>query len=323
MKNFKPQDEHFNNLSSLLEACKTKYTLPFKQACQMLKCSRSWAQNYIRPYVPCIYLRNGIRGDVQKGINYAKLISQQCGRTSNESIYLDKNAFNEYIFHSIVSCQKRSKRVCASYFMKPDQYRNYLFNLLKLRFKTYTYNVYECGNYDEYMQLLKEISELYRQYIDEDILQVIGTPTSRFKRTDSEYIDVPIPDTPIESWKAVHDLMDYGDIEETIYRQLYQNGCLRIELRLPDKNGEIKSAGKIYYILDPEPIVSQTIPENLLQECQRKYDYSFLNWYFNISKYTDSYCPAVQNAYSNDDTLVIAQSNWQSYCKKFKKDFRY
>ena len=320
MKTFKPQDEHFNNFPELLKACQTTYTLPFKHACQMLKCSRSWAQNYIRPHVPCVYLSNGIRDNGQYRINYARIVSERFGKASDESIYLDEKAFNKYIFQSIVSCQKRSKCVCASYFMNPSQYKNYLFNLVDLRYKLCT-----CKPEDavESLRLLHEISKVYRQYIDTDILQIIDTPASCFKRTDSEYIDVPVPNAPIASWMAVHDLMDYGDVEETIYRRLYKNGCIRIELRLPDKNGEVKNSGKIYYITDPEPIIPQPVPDRLLQKWKNEYGESFLNGYFNTYIPTDSYYAARQNLYTLDDSLVITQSAWQNYCKQFGKDFLY
>ena len=59
MRNFIPQQEKFYHFSELINAAKYQYTLSFKDACKALKCSRSWAQKYIRPHVPTIYLTNG------------------------------------------------------------------------------------------------------------------------------------------------------------------------------------------------------------------------------------------------------------------------
>lgn len=52
MRNYIPQQQKFNDFSDLIDAAATQYTLSFKDACKALKCSRSWAQKYIRPNVP-------------------------------------------------------------------------------------------------------------------------------------------------------------------------------------------------------------------------------------------------------------------------------
>ena len=59
MRNYIPQQQQFNKFADLLEAASTQYTLSFRDACKALKCSRSWAQKYIRPNVANIYLPNG------------------------------------------------------------------------------------------------------------------------------------------------------------------------------------------------------------------------------------------------------------------------
>lgn len=122
MKNYIPQQQKFKSFSDLVETATTTYTLTFKAACKALKCSRSWAHTYIRTNVPHIYLSNGMGTNKP---NYAKIVSQavnmQNGNEdapySYESIYLDEEAFNNFIFSSLVSCQKRSKRIYPSYFL--------------------------------------------------------------------------------------------------------------------------------------------------------------------------------------------------------------
>ena len=72
--------------------------------------------------MPNIYIQNG-KGTGKA--NYAKLVSlavnQQNGSSgySNESVYLDEAAFNQFIFESIVSCQKRSKQAYKTFFIEP------------------------------------------------------------------------------------------------------------------------------------------------------------------------------------------------------------
>ena len=100
MRNYIPQQQQFEHFSDLANATANQYTLSFKDACKALKCSRSWAQKYIRPH---------------------------------------KYIFNQFIFDSIVSCQKRSKRVYKTNFIKPEfietYYQEQLFPYSKLFIK--------------------------------------------------------------------------------------------------------------------------------------------------------------------------------------------
>ena len=49
---------------------------------------------------------------------------------------------------------------------------------------------------------------------------------------------------------SVHDLKDYGDCDEEIYRQLFLTGCYRLEINIP---GEDEILSKKVYYLKPEP----------------------------------------------------------------------
>ena len=244
MKTYKKQTEQFDTFDKLIYALKTKYTLSFKQACKQLKCSRSWAQQYIRPNIPCVYLPNG-KGT--SSANYAKIASLRLndnilsyGHYSNESIYLDESAFNTFIHDSIVSCTKRSKCAYRTYFIDEKFLYKYYSDMLSLYHK----------------KAYSKMNDLYLSYAKNDYVKSIihNSIVYQNKRSVAPFIDVPIPATPIKNWNAVHDLMDYGDTEEPIYRKLFCNGCIRVEIILPDKNGVIKNSGKIYYIDDPEPI---------------------------------------------------------------------
>ena len=114
---------------------------------------------------------------------------------------------------------------------------------------------------NEKQKLLDRMHSLYLIYTKDKFVEEIIHPAivSQTKRTVAEFIDVAMPTTPISQWKAVHDLMDYGDIEETIYRQLFSEGCIRVEIKLPDKNGVVKDTGKVYYISGPEPMKKEAL----------------------------------------------------------------
>lgn len=268
-KHIQRQDENFETFNQLVMAAAETYTLSLKSACKALKCSRSWANNYIRPYVPAIYVSNGRltdpKGNVIKKTNYAYILSIMVneirvdGETdpSNESIYLDKQKFNEYVKSRIVKCQKRSKKVPKTYFIAEEKLKEYYLELFKNLFS---------NKVDE-----QDLTKIFLSYVDDDIRSTIEKnivlPT---KRTKAEWVDVKLPEADIKDWKAVHDLMDYGDVEETIYRELFRNGSIRIELMFPDKEGTLKSKGKVYYIDDPNPII---IPEE-----RKKLEEESLKW---------------------------------------------
>ena len=301
MRNFIPQQEQFENFSSLINAATTQYTLSFRDACKALKCSRSWAQKYIRPHVPTIYLSNG-KGTHKA--NYARLVSLSVNKIigeegySNESVYLDAQAFNTFIFDSIVSCQKRSKRAYKTTFIKPDCIEIYYRELLSL----YSQFFHSRMTKKVAEKLWEKIDTLYLRYAKNEQVEKIIHPAivHPTKRTEAEFIDVSIPETPIVEWMAVHDLMDYGDIEETIYRSLFQEGCLRIEIKLPDKNGEIKENGKVYYISDPNPIKASSLSEAAIQRILRSFP--------DLQDAEDK----LQNLISYDG-INIKQAAWKEY----------
>ena len=300
MRNFIPQQEKFEKFSDLIDAAATQYTLSFRDACKALKCSRSWAQTYIRPHVANIYVQNG-KGTGKA--NYARLVSlavnQQNGSSgySNESVYLDEAAFNQFIFDAIVSCKKRSKQAYKTFFIESKHIEAYYRELLTLYYSLYGERKKEAAE-----KLLEQIDTLYLKYAKNNFVKDIIHPAIVYqtKRTDADFVDVAVPDVPIIEWKAVHDLMDYGDIEETIYRSLFKEGCIRIEIKLPDKNGEIKDIGKVYYISDPEPIKQITLSENMTKKI--------------LSSYTDT-----EDAKRKLDALIyydrinIKQSAWIKY----------
>lgn len=55
-----------------LDALSYKYTLGFREACQILKCSRDWITKYIKPNCHYIYLGNGIGSSMPDYASRAK-----------------------------------------------------------------------------------------------------------------------------------------------------------------------------------------------------------------------------------------------------------
>lgn len=314
MKNYKQQTNHFKNFNALLDAATTQYTLSYRDACKALKCSRKWADEYIRPNVPFIYLSNG-KGTGKA--NYARIVSSEVNwrreekiAYSNESVYLDREEFYNFITSHIVSCQKRSKAICKAYFVKPEKLENYYKDatdlLLRLtnEKKTTTQKI-----------LSEKLDNLYLEYAANNYVKqyIPRSIVLKTKRTSAKFIDVPYPDCQIEEWMAVHDMMDYGDVEETIYRELFEQGYIRIEVKIPDKDGVIKDKGKVFYITDPNPVESiaptPAIIDKILQPFNSENDRNVME------KLIESVCRL--------DKINITQKAWFDYNAMLGKNITY
>lgn len=289
------QQEHFDSFKDLVEAADTKYTLSFKAACKQLKCSRQWALDYIRPYVPSIYLSNGKSGS---GPNYAALVSKilaethGTGQISCESLWFDEEFFRSYLVSHIVSCTKRAKQMYITALLPEEQLSRYFVNLM---------NFIEESAKTKRKITRNQLQKYFLKYVPEKTRQILQEAlVYKHQRSKAPYIDVPFPDTPINEWQAVHDLLDYGDDNESIYRFLFQNGYIRIELRLPDKNGVIRDTGKIYYIQDPEPAV-QKLPA--LQ--------SIIPSYENLSPSDKKTYEELYKMVCDIDPIIIKEEAWQ------------
>ena len=92
--------------------------------------------------------------------------------------------------------------------------------------------------------------------LDQTGMALYLTNCSVTQRGKAERVDVAYPgEFDPTRWIAAHDIKDYGDTDESVYRYLFRRGCIRIEIAVPDAKGEVGS--KIYYIEDPEYIENQ------------------------------------------------------------------
>lgn len=103
-----------------------------------------------------------------------------------------------------------------------------------------------------YVKMLEELKERYlppevSEFLEEN--EVSPTARGQVPR-----VDVPLPSVPIERWMAVHDLKDYGDTDEEVYRSLFSGGAVRLCLQIPLKGSTEEASEKIFYVDDPEPI---------------------------------------------------------------------
>ena len=301
-KTFKPQDERFDDFDKLCYSLKNQYTLGFKKSCQMLKVSRSWMNSYIRPFVPAIYLSTGIGNRPMP--NYHKIAFAKLGIKTppKDQIFFDKQEFTDYVFNHIVSCKKRAKRLLKIMFMSEEQKKAYVLDFeQKILEEELAEKAFMNGTITatELRQAHRDRAECWKAYVPENVLNELQI-VENTKRTDAPFVDVDLPDAPISEWTAVHDVLDYGDVTETIYRHFFEEGKIRLELSFPSPKTE-KTAKKIYYVSDPDEVAIMQINDE------------FANFIDNLGINQDATDSLIANNF-----FTVSESSWKSFNDKHK-----
>ena len=230
-----------------LEALRTDYTLSIRDVCRLLKASRQWVNRYIRPHVDTIYLNSGKRGDYSIGRNWVRMAAVALEREDmTESTWFNTKALHGLLERCTVSVTKQTKCVPLPYLMEPharDQYLRERDELRELMDKE--------SDEKKLAKLAGELDDLPEKFLDKDGLELMSYQCGITERGKVDRIDVPYPGEFDPSiWTAGHDMKDYGDTDEDVYRKLFREGQIRIEICIPDKDGVIGK--KIYYVPDPD-----------------------------------------------------------------------
>lgn len=249
-RNIRPTVQH-EKWADLLEALENTYTISFKEVCRILRASRPWANQYVKPFIPYVFINSSQRGDTSSGkINWVRMAAMQLERPDmTESVWFHTEDFKTFIVNSIVSVTKQTKAIPLTYLMPENDIEGFILERAELRQKMKETFV---------PQLLAKLSAAYHalpySYFADDpaTKQLVESQVRITDRTKAPAITVPLPEGYMTRWQAPHDLKDYGDADETIYRQLFRNGAIRIELSLKDEAG--KKGTKIFYVPDPEPL---------------------------------------------------------------------
>lgn len=237
------------NWDSLIESLRFEYTTSLKDACMLLKASRNWINQYVRPHVKCIYLNNNIRTNKATGTNWVHVASITLNKPMTESIWFHTDDLHNFIRNSVSSVTKQTKSVPISFFMSSSKLNEYIKELKEIDdIINNTKNIYKQA------KLYQVREQCYLNYISNDSItaNLFKNQMNVGKRTAAPHTPVSLPDTPIEEWVAPHDIKKYGDTDETIYRKFFKEGAIRVEIKIPDLNGSI--GRKVFYLPDPEPI---------------------------------------------------------------------
>jgi hypothetical protein len=247
-------DVQFHSWEELLNGLSTEYTTSFRDVCKLLKSSRVWVNKYIRPFVKSTYIRSNKRGDNTSGVNWIRLASIQLGREDmKESIWFHTKDLETYLKKNIVSITKQTKKVPYTYFMSEEQIKAY-FEERKVFEETINNpntSIIARG------AAIKLLEVCHYNFLKDDpktktMLKHARKITERTKPSKMPIAIEELPQDFLYRMDAIHDLKDYGDADETIYRNLFKQGEIRIEMNFADNDGQIGK--KVYYVPDPDPI---------------------------------------------------------------------
>lgn len=262
--------KHDKNLEwrSILHALETTHDLTIRGMCKLLKTGRTWVKRNIVPqisenmiYLPCH------RGKEGKGVNWAKVAAWQLGRDDIvESKWFCRQDFYDLIKRSVVSVTKQTIRLPVEFFVQDRA-------AFKARYYAFSDKITEVMQ-DKSISDLKRVlalNNLYQKQADlwlsemtEEMAQIVEegecakTPRSKIEAMPCTYDVVP----EMENWIAPHDIMEYGDCDEQIYRKFFAYGYIRIEIQI--KGEEDKICKKVFYLNEPNPYRHEYVNEYMV-----------------------------------------------------------
>lgn len=226
--------------SCCLNALEKDYTTSTRDLCKMLKCSRSWVNEYIQPFIHYVFISNG---STKKTARFTKLASIALGKDIKDSIWFNTKEVKQYLMSHFTSCSRQTIKIPIEALVAHDRLSNF-----KNDYSFYT-NQINSLLYRDYrlaMKFIKARDELIKSSLSEVGELIYLDLPSKYKRTMCSTVDLPLPNFELSELIAVHDLLDYGDTKEMVYRDLFENGYYRIELCLHNLNNE--KTKKVYYL---------------------------------------------------------------------------
>lgn len=223
-----PKEERWN---ACLKALKNDYTLDIKGACKMLMCSRTWIKKYIQPYVHNIYLSQ----------HYTYIAGHSLGEENlSSSVWLHAKEFEKHVLSHITNVTRQTISVPIELLIDPDKVEVFRMRYIEI---------------DQNPMLMRSIKNKEINELIEGCLSLTGKilyidfPALYNNRTKAPAVPFNISNLDISKLMAAHDMKDYGDTDEEVYRELFCIGACRLELH-------VNESKKIYYYLPEDPVFS-------------------------------------------------------------------
>lgn len=251
----------------MLNALTTTHTLSIRRICQILKTNRVWVSAYVLPYI----MDNRISIPTGKGKNanknWLKLVQSTLNRPDMyDTTWYSRQEFDDLMARSIYSVTRQTIRVPVELFVKDKEQFKKEYEGISREIQEAQIDASDILSSSTktslVMKLIDKQEGLWLKKADERLKDVLEQGRcSEYKRTQVapvayEYDNIV---AQIDKWIAPHDIKDYGDTDEAIFRRFFREGFIRIELALTDKND--KKCYKVFYIEDNKKIRHTYVPQ--------------------------------------------------------------
>ena len=259
-KKVRKQSNSDMSFEQVARALQTTHTLSTKKICELLKTYRPWVTKYILPKLDKIYLNSGHKGSSRRSsdINWVYRMSKMLNDDSiKESAWYKTSDFENLLKKSLDSCTRQTIKVSSSLIVNPERRNEFCVkckgvqNAL-LENEMQLHKEYSAELIKERKRLEKELDAIYNEYISSDLMNELTSMVSIddygiSKRTLSPVVKYNI-DLDYNQFMAVHDLKGYGGIDEQIYRELFNQGAVKLVFSFVAENGDIGK--KVFYMYD-------------------------------------------------------------------------
>lgn len=259
-KKVRKQTKSDMTFEQAVKALQTTHTLSTRMICELLKTYRPWVTKYILPKLDKIYLNNGKMGNSRKsfGMNWVYMASQVLNNDEiTESAWYKTSDFEALLKRSLSTCTRQTIRVSSTVFMNEHDRESFMarYNIIQEdlqenKKKRYTERSMELSK--EKADLEAQLEGLFDKFIGADIMKELKDVVSIEEYGISKRTLTP-PQKYKMNWDytkfmAIHDLKGYGGIDELVYRDLFDNGAVKLVFNFVAPNGDIGE--KVFYTYD-------------------------------------------------------------------------
>lgn len=253
---------------SILNALQTTHDLTIRGMCKLLKTGRTWVKRHVIPQISenMIYLPNH-RGNEEKRVNWAMVAARQLGRGDIvETKWFCRQDFYDLISRSVTSVTRQTIRLPVEMFVSDKEaYKaKYVSYAEKIAEVNQDYNLSDITKVSKLNTLYKAQEDQWISCLSEDMKYIVEeglcsvTARSKVEPTHCDYNVV----AEMDRWVAPHDVLEYGDCDEQVYRKFFAYGFLRIEIKIKGEDG--KTGEKVFYLNEQNPYRHQYVNQYLV-----------------------------------------------------------
>lgn len=218
----------------------SEYTLTIRQICRILKCNRSWVSRYVSPHLNFIKVSNGFGRNNKRCNDYTKMLGFE---TDKSMIRFSEEQFIDLIKSHIVKSTRQTISIPIECLVKEERINDFKKAYVEIEANISKFRMRLMSALKLREEIEKKEKIMNECYLD--IFEKISRIQDFSKRNQIQSVDYHIMNFDVKKLIAPHDLMNYGDSSEMIYRNFFNQGLVRIVISIPDVNGEMSK--KIYY----------------------------------------------------------------------------